>query len=88
MLGAETPVRYAREPDPRTQVPKPLAPTAVGAMAPPAKADSDPAYAAMWSWLDASRRVIDLWRESVRQQQDAMIRLWRPHRRPDTDAKP
>lgn len=31
----------------------------------------------MESWLTASRQMIDLWRESVREQQDAMLAMWR-----------
>jgi hypothetical protein len=31
----------------------------------------------MASWLTASRQMIDLWRESVREQQDGMLRAWR-----------
>jgi hypothetical protein len=31
----------------------------------------------MTSWLSTSRQMIDLWRESVREQQDAVLRAWR-----------
>lgn len=31
----------------------------------------------MEAWLAASRRMIDLWRESVREQQDCMLASWR-----------
>lgn len=86
MLEAESPVRYAREPGPRTQLPEP---TAVAyAAAPLAPTDSESAYAAFWSWLHASRRLIDFWRIIVREQQDAMIRFWQPRPPQRSDATP
>lgn len=36
-------------------------------------------FAAVGSYLEASRRVIDIWRYTIRAQQDATLAFWRSH---------
>lgn len=92
MLGNDPPVQYAPEADPRKLFPNPSPATSVACARRPAVPTEAPfAFVAFIAWIDASRRVIDYWRCTVREQQDAMLAAWQSHltpRPPRTDEAP
>jgi len=78
MFGNDPPVQYAQETDPRKLLPKPTPATAVAyEQSPFDPAATSYAFAMFVAWIDASRRVMDFWRTTVREQQDAVLAMCR-----------